>query len=147
MANIDPKATPSLELMKERATEAYSRLMAAANGRELEVEYPHWKLRDNATAPLSFEERGYVLRWQFLGGGVDSITRADGNAGENEALAQAYIRVDAEIGPVHIVIAEDKVNVIFKNGVARDLTAPERASVNNYLGAVEAYRRSRASRA
>ncbi|PZO49566.1 MAG: hypothetical protein DCF16_14410 [Alphaproteobacteria bacterium] len=143
MTNSDSTAEtrPAIEIMKERATESYALVMAAANGRELDVQGPHWKLGGEATSPLTLHDRGHVLRWQFLGSGVDSITRAqsDVHPAASEALARAYLRVDDEIGPVFVAITEGPINVVFRDGATRALLPPERESVDRFLTAVDAY--------
>lgn len=141
---------PAIEIMKERATENYALLMASANGRQLEIEYPHWRLANGASAPLSLYERGLALRWQFFGGGVDAIGLAETGASPaaTEALAQAYLRVDQEIGPVKIAASEERIVVVFRDAATRSLTQTERAAVDRFLDASAAYsahRRSRSS--
>jgi len=132
----------ALDRLKERAQQSYAKVMAAANGRELDVEYPHWKRPNGTTEQLTRQERDLVLRWQFLASGVASINAAgaEATAANNDKFAEAYLRTDEEIGPVHIRIGPLDTRVVFGDASERSLSKSEQAAVDRLLDAHDDYR-------
>ncbi len=127
---------------KERARSSLNELTASAKGRELQMAVPQWHRPDGKTEPLSKEERGFAVRWQFFSSCTDSIDTLWSKAPEaaHEAFAAAHLRADDEIGPVLIVAGPQETRVVFNDGAPRALTAVEKAAVDRYLDAFEAYR-------
>ncbi|MBX9747710.1 MAG: hypothetical protein K2X34_12460 [Hyphomonadaceae bacterium] len=132
----------ALERLKDRARQSHARVTASANGRELDIEVPQWKRPNGSTEPLSRQEREFVLRWQFLGGGASSIDSVGEDASDaaNEALANAYLRVDDEIGPVLIMFGPYESKVVFGDASERALTKTEQEAVDRFLDATDTYR-------
>jgi hypothetical protein len=129
-----------VQQVRERARQSQDRLNDAAKGRELELAVPQWR-RAERTEPLSRPERELVLRWQFFNNCVAAIESIGVNASDaaNEAFAAAYLRTDDEIGPVMIVVNPGKTDVVFGEGVDRALKPNEKATVDRFLDAFEAY--------
>jgi hypothetical protein len=131
-----------IHAVKQRAVRSLEELTASANGRELQMAVPQWHLPNGKTEPLSREERGLAVRWQFFSNCTDSIDALWSKASEaaHEAFAAAHLRVDDEIGPVLIVAGPQETRVIFSDATPRALTPAEKAGVDRYLDAFEAYR-------
>lgn len=134
--------TPMIHAVKERAARSLEQLTASAKGRELQISVPQWHRTDGKTEPLSREEREFTVRWQFFNNCTDSIDTFWSRAPEaaHEAFASAHLRVDDEIGPVLIMAGPQETRVIFGDGKPRALTPTEKAAVDRYIDAFEAYR-------
>lgn len=131
-----------VQQVRKRFGESQDRLIDAAKGRELEVLAPQWRCADQSIEPLTREERELVLRWQFFNNCVAAIEGIGAKAPDaaKEAIAAAYLRADDEIGPVLILPSAEKTNVVFGEGVDRALKPKEKAAVDRFLDAFEAYR-------
>jgi len=131
-----------VQQVRERFGESQNRLIDAAKGRELEVLVPQWRRADKSTEPLTRAERELVLRWQFFNNCVAALDTIGARAPDaaKEAIAAAYLRADDEIGPVLILPSAEKTNVVFGEGVDRALKPKEKAAVDRFLDAFEAYR-------
>jgi len=129
-----------VQQVRERARQSQGRLNDAAKGRELELAVPQWRQADRIE-PLSRQERELVLRWQFFNNCVAAIESIglNASAAANEAFAAAYLRTDEVIGPVMIVVTTGRTNVVFGEGVDRALKPNEKAAVDRFLDAFEAY--------
>ena len=130
-----------VEQLRERFRQSQERLNDAAKGRELEVSVPQWRHADQRTEPLSRAERELVLRWQFFNSCVATIdgVGVKAKAAAHEAFAAAYLRADDELGPVLILAGADKTNVVFGEAVDRALKPKEKAVVDRFLDAFDAY--------
>lgn len=132
----------AVERLNERASQCEARLSAVADGRTVDPEQPQWKLPRGGTAPLSRQERDLVIRRMFLVGGATFIATLGSklSAAANDALAQAYLRLDDEIGPVCIMFGAEKNDLIFGDGAAHVLTKQEQASLDRFYDAIDAFR-------
>jgi hypothetical protein len=134
--------TPAVRRLDERAAETEARLKVVARGRQIDTQQPQWNLPNGRVEPLSRQERELVIRWQFLVGGATTIREFSliASSDANNVMAEAYLRLDEEIGPVCITFGDSENAIVFADGDNHVLTAKEKTAVDRFIDAVDSYR-------